>query len=163
MKARAYIIRACLWSLVVYALWEWLQPLSSRVLAGLANGILRFSGHPAEIEVKRANRGAVLFLALYLGHPRAWRESARAAGIGIAVGTGIAACLLSEALAIATLAAVPTHQGLAERLLRSLAVGIDKATPLVAWLYLARREIFPWIAAGRLAGAGPASRGRRKR
>lgn len=157
MKARAYIIRACLWSLVAYALWEGLQPLSSRVLAGLANGILRFSGHPVEIEVKHANRGAVLFLALYLAHPRAWRESMRAAGIGIA------ACLLSEALAIATLAAVPTHQRFSERLVRSLAVGIDKATPLVAWLYLARREIFPWIAPGRLAGAGSAPGGRRKK
>jgi hypothetical protein len=156
VKPHTFILRACFWSLLAYGLWEWLQPLSSLVVETVAHGILRLSGHPLDLEVKRANRGAVLFLALYLAQRRVGWESLRGAGIGVA------ACLVSEALAISTLAAVPAHQGVAERLVRSLAVGIDKATPLVAWLYLARREIFPWVTPGGLdAGlAGGRSRSR---
>jgi hypothetical protein len=120
------------------------QPVSSNIVEQLALAILRLSGQPLEVNVQRAHRGPVLFLALFLALRPPWRQALSGAALGIA------ACLVSQALAIAVLAAVPAHEGFGQRLLRSLAVGIDKVTPLVAWLYLARRKIFPRIAARNL-------------
>lgn len=123
-----------MWSLPALLVWELLQPLLGPAVDALVAALVAASGR--QVDVTRLNRDAVLFIALTMAHRPAWSRAARD------LPAGVLACVASEAAAIVALAWFPHHEGLMARFVRSLTVGLDRAMPVLAWLYLARDRVF---------------------
>ncbi len=136
-----HLLRIGLWALASLALWKLLDPVWRTVLEGLVGIMVVLMGSEAEVIVGKSNASPVLFLALYLAERPKWRRAA------VVIPLGLFACLLLQALAIATLATHPSHRALGDRLLRSLVVGLDKAGPIIIWLLVSRRR-WPYVRPG---------------
>jgi hypothetical protein len=97
--------------------------------------ILLLAGRPVEAGFQETHRGPVLFLALYLAHRPRWRDALLHVPLGIAV------CLVTQALAIASFTAFPTDDTPGERLVRGAAFATQAITPILLWLLLSGRQV----------------------